>query len=252
MLIHAAATKRVGEHRIVVRPYRTVVILVRFGIYRANSEQSMLPSCQQSKSRELAARAGFTAAKCTHARVTRDAAVDLRGRAVASVGNELAGGHGQRGSAGAVTVCFAAGRAGSGRQQMKLILGVAALLIAVVIFLRMRSRAPLTQQSKEPDPSATQRLKADFHAVSIRPGVFACKAARNLEGERFLSGSAPRIPLPDCDASDCTCRFAHHADRRDGEERRMLYRSSLGLHPGALGDDQRGEKDRRDNGSEPE
>lgn len=134
---------------------------------------------------------------------------------------------------------------------MKLIIGVAALLFAVLIFLRMRCRTPVTRDAKAPDPAATARLKGDFHAVSIRPGAFACKAARNMEGQRFLSGSAPRIPLPDCDASDCSCRFAHHADRRAGDERRTPYPSTIGLHPAASGDEQRVENDRRSSGSGP-
>lgn len=133
---------------------------------------------------------------------------------------------------------------------MKLIIGVAALLIAVVIFLRMRSRAPITHEPKLPDPAATARLKGDFHAVSIRPGTFACKAAREMEGRRFLSGSAPRIPLPDCDASDCSCRFAHHADRRGSDERRTAYPSSIGLNAGDVGEEQRVEGDRRNSRSD--
>ncbi|HLU05805.1 MAG TPA: hypothetical protein VKZ91_04555 [Woeseiaceae bacterium] len=128
---------------------------------------------------------------------------------------------------------------------MKLLIGVAVLLIAVVTFLKMRSRAPVTHELKAVDPAATARLKADFHAVSIRPGAMACKAARKLDGQRFLSGSAPRIPLPDCDASDCRCRFAHHADRREGDERRTPYPSSIGLNPGDVCGEQRAERDRR-------
>lgn len=128
--------------------------------------------------------------------------------------------------------------------SVKLIIGVTALLVAVLLFLKMRSRAPV-HESKARGPDAVPRLKGDFHAVSIRTGVFACKAARDLEGRRFLSGSAPRIPLPDCDASDCSCRFAHHADRRDGDERRTPYPSALGLNAGSVGAEKRGNGDRR-------
>jgi hypothetical protein len=135
---------------------------------------------------------------------------------------------------------------------MKLIIGIAALLIAVVIFLKMRSRAPVNNDLDKPLPSATARLKPEFHAVSIRPGVFACKAARELEGQRFLSNSAPRIPLPGCDASDCTCRFAHYADRRAGDDRRTPYPSTIGLDAGSTGLDQRTASDRRGNSAGPE
>jgi len=134
---------------------------------------------------------------------------------------------------------------------MKLLIGIAILLVAVVIFLKMRSRTPVMTDPGKAD-SAAARLKADFHAVSIRPGVFACKAARELEGQRFLSGSAPRIPLPACDASDCTCRFAHHPDRRAGDDRRTPYPPALGLDPGSIGGDQRGERDRRSERADPD
>jgi hypothetical protein len=128
---------------------------------------------------------------------------------------------------------------------MKLIIGIAALLVAVLVFLKMRSRKPVRTDEARADPAATTRLKNDFHAVSIRPGIFACKAARDLEGERFLSGSAPRIPLPGCDASDCTCRFSHHPDRRAGEDRRSLYRSSIGIDIKSLGVEKRSDEERR-------
>jgi hypothetical protein len=128
---------------------------------------------------------------------------------------------------------------------MKLIIGIAVLLIAVLVFLKMRSRTPFRVNEDNLDPAATARLKHDFHAVSIRPGPFACKAARALEGQRFLSGTAPRIPLPGCDASDCTCRFSHHADRRVGEDRRSLYRSSIGIDIASLGAEKRSDHDRR-------
>lgn len=129
---------------------------------------------------------------------------------------------------------------------MKLIIGIAALLVAVLIFLKLRSRAPVRAGNDDRSglPGAA-RLNRDFHAVSIRPGTFACKAARDLEGQRFLSGSAPRIPLPACDASDCTCRFAHHADRRTREDRRSLYRSSLGIDIKSLGVEKRSDRERR-------
>lgn len=141
---------------------------------------------------------------------------------------------------------------GPGLTLVKLILGVAALLVAVVIFLKMRSRAPATHESKAPDPAAAARLKNDFHAVSIRPGIFACKAVRELEGQRFLSASVPRIPLPGCDAADCTCRFTHYADRRGGDERRTPYPSSIGLDAGSIGEDKRADDDRRTAPTDPE
>ena len=128
---------------------------------------------------------------------------------------------------------------------MKLIIGIVILIIGVILFLRMRGRRAPIDDAAKAELRDTARLKIDFHAVSIRPGTFACKAARELEGERFLSGTAPRIPLPDCDASDCSCRFAHHDDRRRSDDRRSPFPPIIGLDPGSTGQDQRSDSDRR-------
>lgn len=54
-----------------------------------------------------------------------------------------------------------------------------------------------------------------FHGIAIEPGDRACGAARELEGQRFLSDEAPRVPLDACDrASGCTCVYRHYSDRR--------------------------------------
>jgi hypothetical protein len=128
---------------------------------------------------------------------------------------------------------------------MKLIIGIVILIIGVFLFLRTRGRRAPIDEAAKAELRDTARLKAEFHAVSIRPGTFACKAARELEGERFLSGTAPRIPLPDCDASDCSCRFVHHDDRRTSDDRRSPFPSTIGLDLGSTAQDQRSDNDRR-------
>lgn len=66
-----------------------------------------------------------------------------------------------------------------------------------------------------PKPVVAKRPAANrFHAVSIAPGPRNCVQARNLVGKRFLSSEAPSLPLKDCSQSECTCRYAHHEDRR--------------------------------------
>jgi hypothetical protein len=47
----------------------------------------------------------------------------------------------------------------------------------------------------------------------------ACQAALACKGKRFLSSEAPRLPLKQCDAARCDCRYRHFPDRR-GEPRR--------------------------------
>jgi hypothetical protein len=69
-------------------------------------------------------------------------------------------------------------------------------------------------------PASKPAESSQYHAVSIIPGVVSCGAAHRFTGLRFLSRQAPKLPLPSCDAGQCTCRFKHHKDRRAGPRRR--------------------------------
>lgn len=69
-------------------------------------------------------------------------------------------------------------------------------------------------------PVQVHRVVNPFHAVAIVPGSQCCEAARQLDGTRFLSTEAPPLPLPHCGADACRCRYAHHSDRRVGNDRR--------------------------------
>ena len=67
--------------------------------------------------------------------------------------------------------------------------------------------------------SVAQR-STPWHAVSIMTGRWCCEAARGHGAVRYLSREAPRLPLPECSASEhCACHYKHHADRR-GKRRR--------------------------------
>ncbi len=60
----------------------------------------------------------------------------------------------------------------------------------------------------------------EYHAVSIEPCSHACTAAMALRGKRFLAAEAMSLPVTGCDATRCQCTYKHHADRRNGEDRR--------------------------------
>ena len=77
--------------------------------------------------------------------------------------------------------------------------------------------------------SEVAKKSTPYHAVSIKFATSACRAARDMAGRRFLSGAAPRLPLPDCDVLECKCRFVHHADRRSGTDRRSQFQGGLKL-----------------------
>jgi hypothetical protein len=63
-------------------------------------------------------------------------------------------------------------------------------------------------------------VKDPWKAVVILAGDSACAAAIQLRSKRFLSRSAPRLPLPECTKQDqCQCKYRHLGDRR-GPQRR--------------------------------
>ena len=130
---------------------------------------------------------------------------------------------------------------------MKLL--IAAVLVAVLVFFwwmrRQKMEARPTPQDKRPELTST-RSTASFHAVSIKHAENACEAAKAMAGMRFLSSAAPRLPLGECNAQECLCRFIHHADRRSGNERRNPYGSAIAKDSADGGEDRRAVEDRRD------
>ena len=109
---------------------------------------------------------------------------------------------------------------------------IVALVAGVLLLLKIRAsqsksgaalasgpRASRPKQRKKP----VQQLALEdpaFRAVEIRPGSNACEAARELQGEIFLSRDAPLTPLQDCTAQKCNCKYVHYEDRRQEFDRR--------------------------------
>jgi hypothetical protein len=71
----------------------------------------------------------------------------------------------------------------------------------------------------KPVNSATRVPRNRWHAVTIVPGAGHCKAVEPCKGRRILSREAPRLPLAECDARECRCKYRHYADRRSGPRR---------------------------------
>lgn len=113
--------------------------------------------------------------------------------------------------------------------EMDLTVGIVAIVILILVIALFR-RNPATTDERRPPPLRPGNARPDsrFHAVSISFAGSACEAAKAMEGKRFLSSAAPRVPLPDCDVLQCKCRFIHHKDRRDGDERRNSNGQSFG------------------------
>ncbi|HUK03218.1 MAG TPA: hypothetical protein VLW26_13145 [Steroidobacteraceae bacterium] len=85
--------------------------------------------------------------------------------------------------------------------------------------------------------------RRNWHAVTIVSTSHACAAAHALADKRFLSSEAPKLPLRDCDAARCECRYRHHEDRRAGARRQNEINGSGGRRIVA---ERRGGRGRRD------
>jgi hypothetical protein len=119
------------------------------------------------------------------------------------------------------------------------------ILILAVIFFFARSKG---SESKPRSPAARPvktTASSEFHAVSIRFLSSACSAAKSLDGKRFLSSAAPRIPLAECDVLECKCRFVHYSDRREGDDRRNPYSPGIAGETGKHPQEQRRRPERR-------
>ena len=69
-------------------------------------------------------------------------------------------------------------------------------------------------------PVKVHHVRNPFHAVSIvLDKRCACAAAQEVAGKRYLASEAPRLPLLTCNQAVCTCRYQHHADRREDSRR---------------------------------
>jgi len=73
-----------------------------------------------------------------------------------------------------------------------------------------------------PSTGDTAKVRSEpWHAVAIRTGGHACRAAEEAAGTRYLATDAPLLPLRNCDRSEhCECRYRHYPDRRAGPRRK--------------------------------
>jgi hypothetical protein len=69
------------------------------------------------------------------------------------------------------------------------------------------------------EPRETRGANKRWHAVTIVAAPGACQAALACKGKRHLSSEAPRLPLAECDAARCNCKYRHFADRRSSPRR---------------------------------
>ncbi len=116
-------------------------------------------------------------------------------------------------------------------------------LLVLCFFVAMAfwwSRKRVTAQSL---PSAND-ISSRYRCVSIKPRGDACASAMSFGEQRFLTAAAPRLPLANCDARVCQCRYAHFNDRRE-EERRYSHAMKRGFNQAPDNREHRSGGDRR-------
>ena len=94
-----------------------------------------------------------------------------------------------------------------------------AVLVAIAVLAaagyRWRSRRSPTREV----PARAARAPEPFASVEIRRRSGACRAARALDGQRFLASESPALPLVGCTQTRCDCSFAKLSDRRTDDRR---------------------------------
>ncbi len=116
---------------------------------------------------------------------------------------------------------------------------VSSIIIAsILVFAFRRARTRGNQQTaKRPE-------RSPFQSVTVKWNVNACSAIKKLEGQRIICSDAPSFPLADCDASQCSCRYEFHDDRRD-DDRRLLQGTQNSFIVTYGSEDKREQDDRR-------
>jgi hypothetical protein len=128
---------------------------------------------------------------------------------------------------------------------------VTVVILLVILWLHRRARAGGDDVVHPP-----RAPHKPYPAASIRCQAGACKAVRDLRRQRFLAWEAPNIPVPECDAEACRCRYVCYDDRRrKGGDRRSPFGVSGTGHITLRDVERRQSSDRREArapGSEPD
>ena len=102
-----------------------------------------------------------------------------------------------------------------------------AAVVSVSVLVLYLNRQRGTEEATDDGPGAGGKPddgpeSRRWHSVSIDvpQNVPHCEAVTALQGRRFLSSDAPKLPLGTCDVSSCECRYVHYKDRRRRRGRR--------------------------------
>ena len=104
-------------------------------------------------------------------------------------------------------------------------------ILAMLLYTGGRPQNTGKRKSSYTKRKATlERARHRFRGVSLVCDESACEGVRALEKMRYLVGEAPLVPIPACTSPRCTCKYAHHEDRREGERDRRHPQSDTAPH----------------------
>jgi hypothetical protein len=104
-----------------------------------------------------------------------------------------------------------------------ILLIIVATIVAVLLWrakkgnaLNSRTKGIVKTKKRSPQP------RNPYKATSIIFNDDACDAVKSIGAKRFLDAERviPPLPLPGCDAQECSCRYERHKDRRTFSEDR--------------------------------
>ena len=138
---------------------------------------------------------------------------------------------------------------------MKALVLIVLVVVAVLVWKLIRGSGGKTSHRAMPAAAAKKRkvsaqaqaaMASRYRSVSINCGEGACEAARAIGVKRVLVGELGNLPLKECDAAACECKYMHHDDRRDAhDDKRAISALSTQLYQASGKTERRKRKGRR-------
>lgn len=121
---------------------------------------------------------------------------------------------------------------------------IIAVIVVVGRLMFVRSASASGKRISSKRKTTRQIDSTPYGASSIVVRENACDAVKKIEGLRYLhkTGITPKLPLPECTLTTCTCRYEKYTDRRKKNDRRKA--SLLDVESGS----KNGKIERRDSG----
>ena len=106
---------------------------------------------------------------------------------------------------------------------LTILLLIGAAIVAVVLWRAKNGNASKSRTKGMPKTTkSSPQRRSPYRATSIISNDGACDAVKSIGDKRFLDVDRiiPALPLPDCNAHKCDCRYEQHEDRRAYDEDR--------------------------------